>query len=210
MDVKSMSDDDLKRKIEELKESNEVVGLALQRSRLAVKRLKLEYGVLLERLEARAELDPELDTFNPLPSLETFNKELLATPLKKPKTRRQKIKDRDPNMPKRPTNAYLLFCEMNKDKVRESGSVDVTKDLTENWKNLTEQERKPYYRLYNEDRERYQAEMEVYNKKGKTDDAGPVSVKEEPTDKDSNKSEESDATPMTATTTTATTATTDS
>ncbi|AQZ17652.1 NHP10 (YDL002C) [Zygosaccharomyces parabailii] len=160
-----MSDNDLKRKVDELKEGNEVLALAIQRTRLSVKRLKLEYSVLLERLEARVDLDPELRYENPLPTLESFKKELLTKPLKKTKSKRQKAKDRDPNMPKRPTNAYLLFCEMNKEKVRQQGSQDVSKDLTEAWKNLNEQDRKPYYELYSEDRERYQKEMEIYSMK---------------------------------------------
>lgn len=161
-----MSDDNgLKRKVGELKENNEFLALAIQRTRLSVKRLKLEYSVLLERLESRVELDPELRYENPLPTLESFKKELLTKPLKKTKSKRQKAKDRDPNMPKRPTNAYLLFCEMNKEKVRQQGSQDVSKDLTEAWKNLNEQDRKPYYKLYTEDRERYQKEMEIYSMK---------------------------------------------
>lgn len=160
-----MSDNDLKRKVDELKEGNEVLALAIQRTRLSVKRLKLEYSVLLERLEARVDLDPELRYENPLPTLESFKKELLTKPLKKTKSKRQKAKDRDPNMPKRPTNAYLLFCEMNKEKVRQQGSQDVSRDLTEAWKNLNEQDRKPYYELYSEDRERYQKEMEIYSMK---------------------------------------------
>lgn len=161
-----MSDDNgLKRKVGELKENNEFLALAIQRTRLSVKRLKLEYSVLLERLESRVDLDPELRYENPLPTLESFKKELLTKPLKKTKSKRQKAKDRDPNMPKRPTNAYLLFCEMNKEKVRQQGSQDVSKDLTEAWKNLNEQDRKPYYKLYTEDRERYQKEMEIYSMK---------------------------------------------
>lgn len=160
-----MSDNDLKRKVDELKEGNEVLALTIQRTRLSVKRLKLEYSVLLERLEARVDLDPELRYENPLPTLESFKKELLTKPLKKTKSKRQKAKDRDPNMPKRPTNAYLLFCEMNKEKVRQQGSQDVSRDLTEAWKNLNEQDRKPYYELYSEDRERYQKEMEIYSMK---------------------------------------------
>lgn len=142
-----------------------MLALAIQRTRLSVKRLKLEYSVLLERLEARVDLDPELRYENPLPTLESFKKELLTKPLKKTKSKRQKAKDRDPNMPKRPTNAYLLFCEMNKEKVRQQGSQDVSRDLTEAWKNLNEQDRKPYYELYSEDRERYQKEMEIYSMK---------------------------------------------
>lgn len=158
-----MADNDLKRKVDNLKEGNEVLALAIQRTRLSVKRLKLEYSVLLERLETRVESDPELRYQNPLPSLESFKKELLMKPLKKSKNKRQKAKHRDPNMPKRPTNAYLIFCEMNKEKMRENGSQDVTRDLTEAWKSLSEDDRKPYYELYNEDRERYHKEMEIYS-----------------------------------------------
>lgn len=152
----------MKRKVEDLKEGNEVLALAIQRTRLSVKRLKLEYSVLLERLESRVDLDPELRYENPLPTLESFKDELMTKPLKKTKSKRRKAKDRDPNMPKRPTNAYLLFCEMNKEKMRENGSQDVSRDLTEAWKSLNENDRKPYYGLYNQDRLRYQKEMELY------------------------------------------------
>ena len=155
---------DLRRKVRKLKERNEILGLAIQRSRHSVKRLKLEYAVLLERLEARVELDPSLRFENPLPTLATFKKNLMAGPVRRTKTRRQRAKDRDPNMPKRPTNAYLIYCEMNKEKIRQNGSLDVTRDLTEGWKNLDEEGKLPYYKLYNEDRERYQQEMEMYNK----------------------------------------------
>ncbi|CAI4329642.1 CQS_1a_G0008590.mRNA.1.CDS.1 [Saccharomyces cerevisiae] len=160
-----MSVEEKKRRLEELKDQNVVLGLAIQRSRLSVKRLKLEYGVLLERLESRIELDPELNCEDPLPTLASFKQELLMKPFRKSKTKRHKVKERDPNMPKRPTNAYLLYCEMNKERIRHNGSLDVTRDLAEGWKNLNEQDRKPYYKLYSEDRERYQMEMEIYNKK---------------------------------------------
>ncbi|AJU59240.1 Nhp10p [Saccharomyces cerevisiae YJM1248] len=160
-----MSVEEKKRRLEELKDQNVVLGLAIQRSRLSVKRLKLEYGVLLERLESRIELDPELNCEDPLPTLASFKQELLTKPFRKSKIKRHKVKERDPNMPKRPTNAYLLYCEMNKERIRQNGSLDVTRDLAEGWKNLNEQDRKPYYKLYSEDRERYQMEMEIYNKK---------------------------------------------
>ncbi|CAI1907986.1 hypothetical protein SEUBUCD646_0D02330 [Saccharomyces eubayanus] len=166
-----MSADEKKHRLEELKDQNVVLGLAIQRSRLSVKRLKLEYGVLLERLESRIELDPELNCEDPLPTLASFKQELLTKPFRKSKTKRHKVKERDPNMPKRPTNAYLLYCEMNKERIRQNGSLDVTRDLAEGWKNLNEQDRKPYYKLYSEDRERYQMEMEVYNKKISSTDA---------------------------------------
>lgn len=163
--IYQMDAQEMKKKVEELQQKNTILGLSVQRSRHIVRRLKLEYGVLLERLESRVKIDPELNYQNPLPTLETFKKELLSNPLKKPKNKKQRTRERDPNMPKRPTNAYLLYCEMNKDIIRQKGSFDVTKDLTEGWKSLTEEERAPYYQLYNEEKKRYHQEMEEYYRK---------------------------------------------
>ncbi|SCU85149.1 LANO_0C03466g1_1 [Lachancea nothofagi CBS 11611] len=153
---------DHKRSLEELQESNQVLALAVQRTRLAVKRLRLEYGTLLERLESRIDKDPELCYEDPLPSLESFRTQILEdTP--KSKSKRKKGKERDPNLPKRPTNAYLLFCEMNKESMKQSaGPNDVSKALTDAWKGLDENGRRPYYDLYSEDRDRYQREMQAY------------------------------------------------
>ncbi|SCU90753.1 LADA_0F06238g1_1 [Lachancea dasiensis] len=151
-----------KRSLEELSESNQVLGLVVQRTRLAVKRLRLEYGTLLERLESRVDKDPELSYEDPLPSLESFRTQILED-APKSKAKRKKGKDRDPNLPKRPTNAYLLYCDMNKESMKQSsGPNDISKALTDAWKNLDESGRRPYYDLYNEDRERYQREMREY------------------------------------------------
>lgn len=171
---------DLKWKIEELKEKNDSLGLTIQRTRYSVKRIKLEYAMLLERLEQRIDIDPELNYHDVLPTMEIFKEDLLINPLKRTKknnrsnlnnlttnfnhtTTTTKAKERDPNLPKRPTNAYLIYCEMNKSKLKENGSLDVTKDLSEAWKKLNEIDRSPYYNLYIEDKKRYDQEMEIYN-----------------------------------------------
>ncbi|CCC67569.1 hypothetical protein NCAS_0A10110 [Naumovozyma castellii] len=167
-----MTDLTLTEKIETLKRENEALGLTVTRTRQSVKRLKLEYATLLERLQSRIELDPQLSPEGPLPTLESYKDQLLVEPMKKSRTaaakkrrNRNKVnKLRDPNLPKRPTNAYLIFCELNKEDVRAKGSTDVTKDLSEMWKALDDEARKPYFDLYNEDRERYRSEMDVYNK----------------------------------------------
>jgi len=80
---------------------------------------------------------------------------------------------RDPDLPKRPTNAYLMFCDREKDKIRNElttnntgkSTGDLSKILTDTWKGLDEEEKKPYQLLYEEDRERYKREMEEYNKR---------------------------------------------
>lgn len=158
--------------IKELSEQNDALALTVQRTRLSVKRLRLEYGVLLERLESRIDMDPTLHYDEPLPSLESFKLNLLES-IPNSKARKRKLKEkRDPNLPKRPTNAYLLFCEMNKEKIKEqlgSNNADITKTLPEMWKHMDEDAKKPYYNLYNEDRLRYQREMSAYSQKHNTD-----------------------------------------
>lgn len=86
---------------------------------------------------------------------------------------------RDPDLPKRPLNPYLIFCDMEKDKFKkqaeaESKTIDLSKTLGEAWKNLGQEGRQPYVDIYNEDKERYQREMTEYeansNKKAKTDE----------------------------------------
>lgn len=79
---------------------------------------------------------------------------------------------RDPELPKRPSNAYLIFCEVEKERVRQqleddpdSALNDLSKTLTEEWKNLDDEARKPYYKLYEDDRETYQREMSIYSQR---------------------------------------------
>lgn len=81
-------------------------------------------------------------------------------------------KVRDPDLPKRPTNAYLIFCELEKERVRtkleEKGTPapgDLGKALIEEWGRLTMDDKAPFYKLYEEDKLRYNREIEAYNKK---------------------------------------------
>ena len=156
--------------VKRLSEENEALSLAVHRTRLSVKRLRLEYGVLLERLESRVHADQSLKYESPLPNLESFKKSLLESMPARTHKKKGKSKDkRDPNLPKRPTNAYILFCEMNKDKVKEMNeNADMTRLMAEIWNGLDEEAKKPYYDLYNEGRQKYEQEMSTYSKKKAT------------------------------------------
>ncbi|ODV82770.1 hypothetical protein CANARDRAFT_180910, partial [[Candida] arabinofermentans NRRL YB-2248] len=84
----------------------------------------------------------------------------------------KKQRMKDPDIPKRPTNAYLIFCEHEKNKVRKQIEekdpdvpTDLSKAMTEAWKKLDDVARKPYYELYEQDRLRYQTEIKAYNLK---------------------------------------------
>ncbi|KAK6201165.1 uncharacterized protein RJT21DRAFT_139637 [Scheffersomyces amazonensis] len=210
---------ELKRRITEVEESNEIATIALMRTKAATRRLRLEYAILLERLEDRATQIPsgiggfEEMASPPTPSVldESLNVAPTSTksgPAKKgtkkvklvssntgestngSSTVKQKI--RDPDMPKRPTNAYLIFCDMEKEKIKKENEEknpgvvsDLSKSMTEAWKSLDEEEKKPYYKLYIDDKVRYEKEMEVYNQKKQKDegDGKPV-LKAQITDTD--------------------------
>jgi len=192
---------ELKRRINEIEENNEIATLALSRTKAAIRRLRMEYIILLERLEDRATAIPDgINVFEemqspPVPTV--VDESLYAAGMSKngatKKTTKKskaasssatngtssttKQKSRDPDLPKRPTNAYLIFCEMEKDRIKAEneeknpGSAsDLSKSMTEAWKNLPEDDRKPYYKLYEDDRMRYQKEKAVYNQKKQTSD----------------------------------------
>lgn len=208
----------MKKRIVEVEESNEVATLALTRTKAAIRRLRLEYAILIERLEQRASesvFDPE--EMSPPPSPKILDDDLSSNTLRQNRNGATKRgtrkagsrtagstnsiggglsstlsatgssaaahKIRDPELPKRPTNAYLIFCEMEKDRIREeldknpSAMSDLSKTITEAWNNLDEEKRSPYYRLYQDDRERYHREMSAYNQK-KEDSEEPVVKKQ--------------------------------
>lgn len=135
--------------------------------------MRLEFAVLLEVLEQKAGA-VENDDLNQLIaiakersiSLEASNEQ------KKQSITPKRTKQKDPNGPKRPTNAYLIFCDLEKEKIKkelESKTPGVTSDLskalTEAWKSLDGEGRKPYYSLYEEDKGRYQRELDAYQKR---------------------------------------------
>lgn len=194
---------ELKKRILEVEGNNEIATLALSRTKAAIRRARLEYAILIERLEDRAILIPDgINAFEemaspPVPSvldesISSSGSKLARNGLMKKATKRTKtstttngnpvvksLKTRDPDLPKKPTNAYLRFCEMEKERIKQEleektpgVAVDLSKTMTEAWKNLSEDDRKPYYKLYEEDRLRYQKEMLVYTqKKQGTEDA---------------------------------------
>lgn len=180
--------------------NNEIATLALSRTKAAIRRARLEFAILIERLEDRAILIPDgMNSFEemaspPVPSvldesISTSGSKLARNGMMKKAAKRTKTaatsngnpvvksKARDPDLPKKPTNAYLRFCEMEKERIKQvleertpGVAVDLSKTMTEAWKNLSEEERKPYYKLYEEDRLRYQKEMILYTQKKKTID----------------------------------------
>ncbi|CAX42640.1 HMG-like DNA binding protein, putative [Candida dubliniensis CD36] len=194
---------ELRKRVLEIEESNEIATIALSRTQATIRRLRLEYAILLERLEDRATQLPEgIVAFEemacpPTPTIlddslvksnKSSNKKsktsssssssskttlgsgsskLSNGPSDVASTTMGKQKARDPDLPKRPTNAYLIFCEMEKERIKQDdpNASDLSKSMTEAWKSLSEERRRPYYKLYEDDRIRYQREMAEYNQK---------------------------------------------
>lgn len=235
----------MKKRVLEVEQTNEVATIALSRTQASIRRLRLEYAILIERLEDRAQHLPDgVTNFEEMagPSTPSILDEHLvksskngtskkstkkltggkltgnassSSPGAGPEARNlinniagasstenatatstnpalaKNPKYRDPDLPKRPTNAYLLFCEQEKERLRqqqqedpENNTRDLSKAMTEAWKALSEEDRKPFYKLYEEDRVRYQKEMAEYNQKKEAemeqagDDEGEVDTNE--------------------------------
>ncbi|KAF5098361.1 hypothetical protein D0Z00_002073 [Geotrichum galactomycetum] len=188
---------DLKRKVLDIEQHNELLALSINRNKRDLKRLRVEKVVLLEKLngvnrlldyvevevESEESADEVDETLNePIESEDesvseddkkTGNSQIAkktssigeesTPPVKK------KPPPRDPKLPKRPQNAYILFCEREKESVKrelelsnKNGQFDLTKAMAEKWHELPSEDKKEFYEMYESDRERYVREMVAY------------------------------------------------
>ncbi|KAH9524590.1 hypothetical protein Btru_027273 [Bulinus truncatus] len=91
------------------------------------------------------------------------------------KTRKLKLeKERDPNAPKKPANAFLMFCTTRRTSVQEEyfkehneeiAHHELTKSLAQQWNALVPEEKRIYYEMYEREKERYEREMRSYKPK---------------------------------------------
>ena len=78
---------------------------------------------------------------------------------------------KDPNRPKRAKTAYLCFCNDKRPALiakmrakKEKINVgNIQKKLGKIWGTMTDEDKKPYVKQSNADKERYKEEMEEYN-----------------------------------------------
>lgn len=82
-------------------------------------------------------------------------------------TEDKKVKKvKDPNAPKKPSTAYILYCKDELPRLKqEQPNVNQKDRLSlagQNWKTLSDKEKEPYYQLEAKDKKRYQKEMEEY------------------------------------------------
>lgn len=155
---------DLKRRIKETEQSNDVIVATIERTKRMIQRARLERAILMERLETQASQIAATELGSP-PDSPVFRE-----PSEKPAEKRKEAKKqpalRDPSLPKRPQNAYIIFCDTERESVKRKleeahpdGNFDVNKVLSEKWKSLGAAGRHDYHELYKKDRLRYAREM---------------------------------------------------
>ncbi|GMJ10974.1 3xHigh Mobility Group-box1 [Hibiscus trionum] len=92
-------------------------------------------------------------------------------------------KERDPLKPKQPMSAFFLFLSerrttlLAEDKCK--SVLDVAKIAGEEWKNMTEEQRRPYEEMAKKNKEKYMEEMEVYKRKKEEEDSSIRKQEEE-------------------------------
>ena len=76
---------------------------------------------------------------------------------------------KDPDQPKKPKTSYMYFCQTERDNIlKENPNIllgDQSKKLGELWTNLSDEEKKPYIQRAEEDKSRYEEEIDDYNEK---------------------------------------------
>ncbi|ORX92382.1 HMG-box [Basidiobolus meristosporus CBS 931.73] len=83
---------------------------------------------------------------------------------------------RDPDAPRMPFPAYIMFCNDERPKLLEkcsnTTSQEITKKLGELWKHLPEETRKKYDDRYQLERQRYEQELTKYKRIKEVNDRG--------------------------------------
>ena len=87
--------------------------------------------------------------------------------------KKRKKSKKDPNAPKKAQSAYILFASKMRSKVKEenpeAGFGELTKLVSERFKNLSPEERKEWDQRADRDKQRYKTEMASYQPPGKDD-----------------------------------------
>ncbi|KAJ2727014.1 non-histone protein [Coemansia sp. Benny D115] len=93
-------------------------------------------------------------------------------------TSRRARSDKDPKAPRRPANAFVLYCQVERPNIRSRGTDltygEMTKAMGAKWKLLSQSEKKKYFDLYEREMSRYQQELETYKGGGGPAAAAPA------------------------------------
>lgn len=83
-------------------------------------------------------------------------------------------KSKDKNAPKRPKSAYIFFCQDKRDEMikkypNENPIGGISKKLGEEWKTLNVVQKAKYTKMANNDKKRYESEMNNYQNDNESD-----------------------------------------
>ena len=105
-----------------------------------------------------------------------------AAPAKKTKakpkaaSRKKPKKKKDPNAPKRPMNAFFLYSNANRARIKEENPdakfTEIPGIASAEFKSLSDKEASKWQKAAAEDKARYQAEMEDYEPPEEDDEEG--------------------------------------
>ncbi|KAJ1979246.1 non-histone protein [Dimargaris xerosporica] len=96
----------------------------------------------------------------------------------KQKKKRRSRKQKDPSFPKKPQNAYFRYRDQELTRIKAEQDVDSVADLTklisENWKNMSEEDRRPFYEEYYIQLNEYRSAVKplLENEKAKSEGRG--------------------------------------
>lgn len=167
---------------EVLQQENERLVYRIQRVRKLLKRTRKEKKFLIDRLdqhgdrwrEAPMGVLEENSVFQTTPKQEKGAKATTNNTKeeKAKKGTKRKGAKADPNAPKRPANPFFQFCQEQRPRVMERlagepepSKQELTRQLATTWKSLSSEDKKVYYDMYERSKEKYVAEMQIYNKK---------------------------------------------
>jgi hypothetical protein len=133
-----------------------------QFNKLLTKEINERIHIIFDRLEYVID-DEKLKQI-----LETVSEERNALPISEVSSKTKKKKVKDPNMPKRPQNAYMHYFNMSRplfvEKYPDAKPHEICKHAAKEWSNMTVKQKTKYEEKYKKEREEYAVKMEEYNK----------------------------------------------
>ncbi|KAJ8661601.1 hypothetical protein O0I10_002869 [Lichtheimia ornata] len=108
--------------------------------------------------------------------------------------RKKKRKSRDPNMPKNPKSAYILFSMAKREEVKKETGGDVREVMTElarRWQALSDKQKQPYIAEATKEKKRHEKAMEEYRLKKSLEEAANGDVSNDAVDNEEEEEGES-------------------
>ncbi|CEP14915.1 hypothetical protein [Parasitella parasitica] len=172
---------DLRKRIREIEEENDVLNIRLFKAQKSIRHLKLERTFLLDRMDKSNynPLDYNSDNSDVgsdiyshdesdlnLHKIHGTHKHDGRSRIERSAINKPQRKKKDPNAPKGPGNVFFLYCRLERDKVKDEFPTEnlgeVTRLLGQRWKGLTKDEKKKYYDMYKRELDEYEEAMKIY------------------------------------------------